>query len=263
MCHAGKVGNSRTSRGSTELPAKSAPPLYERSDAGEQSRGTVKNPPTSGAPTRTAREVARERTGQLRPNGARSAGVAWHRCCSIDLENGGDPADGTPSTDADHVHVSSILRRGGTILGTTNRRNPFAYPTAGGIEDRSGQCLQTFRTLHLDALVVIGGDGTLAIAHDFQLRAFRLSVSRKPSTTTSSTPRTPSGSLLTAGAPHRATDFIPPDMQCAVIAKTAFAGPGETVEIVFTAPSTPGTYPYICTFAGHYQAGMKGTLIVK
>jgi azurin len=69
--------------------------------------------------------------------------------------------------------------------------------------------------------------------------------------------------LLTAGAPHRATDFIPPDLQSAVIAKTAFAGPGETVEIVFTAPSTPGTYPYICTFAGHYQAGMKGTLIVK
>jgi phosphofructokinase-like protein len=66
--------------------------------------------------------------------------------------------------------MSSILRRGGTILRTTNRRNPFAYPTAGGIEDRSGQCLQTFRTLHLDALVVIGGDGTLAIAHDFQLR---------------------------------------------------------------------------------------------
>jgi azurin len=69
--------------------------------------------------------------------------------------------------------------------------------------------------------------------------------------------------LLTAGASHRATDFIPPDMQSAVIAKTAFAGPGETVEIVFTAPSRPGNYPYVCTFAGHYQAGMKGMMVVK
>lgn len=69
--------------------------------------------------------------------------------------------------------------------------------------------------------------------------------------------------LVTTGAPHRNTDFIPPDMQSAVLAKTAFAGTGETVEVSFTAPAAAGSYPYICTFAGHYQAGMKGTLIVK
>ena len=69
--------------------------------------------------------------------------------------------------------------------------------------------------------------------------------------------------LLKEGAPHRATDFIPPGMANAVIAKTPFAGPGEAVQVVFTAPKKPGRYPYICTFAGHYQAGMKGTLIVK
>ena len=69
--------------------------------------------------------------------------------------------------------------------------------------------------------------------------------------------------LLADGAPHRATDFIPPAMNDAVIAKTAFAGPGETVQVSFTVPSKPGRYPFICTFAGHYQAGMKGILIVK
>lgn len=69
--------------------------------------------------------------------------------------------------------------------------------------------------------------------------------------------------LVTDGAPHRANDFIPPAMMTSVIAKTALAGPGETVEVVFAAPKAPGRYPYICTFAGHYQAGMKGTLIVK
>jgi len=69
--------------------------------------------------------------------------------------------------------------------------------------------------------------------------------------------------LLTDGAPHRATDFIPPAMKDAVIAKTALAGPGETVQVTFTVPGKPGKYPFICTFAGHYQAGMKGTLVVK
>ena len=69
--------------------------------------------------------------------------------------------------------------------------------------------------------------------------------------------------LLKDGAPSRATDFIPPTMMNAVLAKTPFAGPGETVQVTFTVPAQPGSYPFICTFAGHYQAGMKGTLIVK
>lgn len=69
--------------------------------------------------------------------------------------------------------------------------------------------------------------------------------------------------LLKEGAPHRATDFIPPSMMSAVIAKTPFAGVGEAVQVTFTVPAKPGKYPFICTFAGHYQAGMKGTLIVK
>jgi azurin len=69
--------------------------------------------------------------------------------------------------------------------------------------------------------------------------------------------------LLKDGAPNRETDFIPPAMMSSVIAKTPFAGPGESVQVTFTVPSKPGKYPYICTFAGHYQAGMKGTLIVK
>ena len=69
--------------------------------------------------------------------------------------------------------------------------------------------------------------------------------------------------LVAEGAPHRATDFVPPAMLGSVIAKTALAGPGETVQVTFTAPAKPGRYPFICTFAGHYQAGMKGTLVVK
>jgi azurin len=69
--------------------------------------------------------------------------------------------------------------------------------------------------------------------------------------------------LLKDGAPFRDSDFIPPSMKDAVIAKTPFAGAGETVQVTFKVPAKPGNYPYICTFAGHYQAGMKGTLVVK
>src|SRR2546425_6943379 len=67
--------------------------------------------------------------------------------------------------------VRGILPRGGTILGTTNRGNPFAYRRVeDGQEvtrDYSGLCLENCRRLGLDALVVIGGDGTLRIARDF------------------------------------------------------------------------------------------------
>ncbi len=58
----------------------------------------------------------------------------------------------------------NILRQGGTILGTTNKGNPFAYPMAdGSVKDRSAEIIGGCRELGLDALIVIGGDGSLAI----------------------------------------------------------------------------------------------------
>ena len=65
--------------------------------------------------------------------------------------------------------VTGILRLGGTILGTTNRGNPFAYPvtTTDGTVDYSQRVVEMFHRLGLEALVVIGGDGTLGIAHEF------------------------------------------------------------------------------------------------
>ncbi len=66
--------------------------------------------------------------------------------------------------------VTGILRLGGTILGTTNRGNPFEYPTESGKADYSDRVVENFQKAGLDALVVIGGDGTLAIAHQFYLK---------------------------------------------------------------------------------------------
>jgi 6-phosphofructokinase 1 len=73
-------------------------------------------------------------------------------------------------------NVSGILRVGGTILGTVNRGNPFAVPiqTSRGTRDYSDRCVEVFHQLRLDALVVIGGDGTLAIAHEFHKKGLPL-----------------------------------------------------------------------------------------
>jgi ATP-dependent phosphofructokinase / diphosphate-dependent phosphofructokinase len=69
-------------------------------------------------------------------------------------------------------HVTGILRLGGTILGTTNRGNPFEYPvdTPDGAVDYSDRVVETFNKMDLQALVVIGGDGSLSIAHQFYLK---------------------------------------------------------------------------------------------
>src|SRR5436190_17600547 len=65
--------------------------------------------------------------------------------------------------------VTGILRIGGTILGTANRGNPFAaqIQTTAGMRDYAARCVEMYHHLTLDALIVIGGDGTLAIANDF------------------------------------------------------------------------------------------------
>jgi len=66
-----------------------------------------------------------------------------------------------------------------------------------------------------------------------------------------------------AGMTARDTDFIAPDLKGQVLAATKLAGPGETVDVTFKVPAKAGAYPYVCTFPGHFAAGMKGQLVVK
>ena len=66
--------------------------------------------------------------------------------------------------------VRGLLDRGGTILGSSNRSNPFAYPLineAGEVvvTDVSDRCVEQYRALGLEALIVVGGDGTQNMAH--------------------------------------------------------------------------------------------------
>src|SRR5688500_6762512 len=65
--------------------------------------------------------------------------------------------------------VTGILRLGGTILGTVNTGDPLAasVATSEGPRIYSERVVEVFHKMGLDALIVIGGDGTLAIAHQF------------------------------------------------------------------------------------------------
>lgn len=60
--------------------------------------------------------------------------------------------------------LDPYLTAGGTILGTTNKGNPFAFPMPDGtVCDRSNEIIEGYHLLGLDALIGIGGDGSLAI----------------------------------------------------------------------------------------------------
>jgi len=59
------------------------------------------------------------------------------------------------------------------------------------------------------------------------------------------------------------TDYIPQNHKGDMIAHTKLLGPKEKDTVTFQAPKQPGRYPFLCSFPGHYQVGMKGELIVE
>lgn len=69
--------------------------------------------------------------------------------------------------------VSGILTRGGTILGTSNKANPFNYYKRGGA-DVSARLIKYCKTIGIDAIVAIGGDGTMSIAHGLYERGLSI-----------------------------------------------------------------------------------------
>jgi ATP-dependent phosphofructokinase / diphosphate-dependent phosphofructokinase len=69
--------------------------------------------------------------------------------------------------------VSGILTTGGTILGTSNKANPFSFYKESG-RDVSEEVLRFVKDLGLDAIVVIGGDGTMAAANRLNERGIAM-----------------------------------------------------------------------------------------
>jgi len=99
------------------------------------------------------------------------AGNLYYRWEVFGIENG---FDGLLQPDRLRImtlkDVSGILPRGGTILGTINRGNPFRHTSIVDgkevVEDITPVLIENIKTIGLDAIVCIGGDGTLSIARD-------------------------------------------------------------------------------------------------
>ena len=75
--------------------------------------------------------------------------------------------------------VEAIVALGGTLLGSTNKGDPFAFPTQQPdgslvLRDRSQELLDALAREGIDALVAVGGDGSLAIAHRLAERGLRV-----------------------------------------------------------------------------------------
>jgi len=123
-----------------------------------------------------------------------------------------------------------------TVTLTANDKMQFSAQT---IEARPGEQLRV-------VLKNVGSMPKLAMAHNF--------VVLKPGTD--------AAAFVSAGAMERDSGYIDPEQKDKVIAATPLSGPGESVEVTFTVPKA-GKYAYVCTFPGHFAAGMSGTLVVR
>jgi len=90
----------------------------------------------------------------------------------VGIRNGFEGLYEEEYVDLNVQNVHHILPRGGTMLGSSNRANPFAYPVKlpdGRVEihDVSKRCMENFGKLDLHGLIVVGGDGTMSFAQKF------------------------------------------------------------------------------------------------
>jgi len=89
----------------------------------------------------------------------------------IGIRDGFEGLMGEPQTvSLTNNMVKGLLYRGGTILGSSNKGNPFAYKHLENGQvvttDRSDEVIQNINNLELDALLVVGGDGSNAIGQE-------------------------------------------------------------------------------------------------
>lgn len=145
------------------------------------------------------------------------------------------PSTAKPAADTQKPAASAKGVRTVEIVGTEDMKFSLATITA-----KPGEQLRV-------RLVVKGSMPKVAMSHNFVL----LNKGVSPV------------DFVSAAVMASATAYIPDAKKADVVAHTPLAGAGETVEVVFKVPAAAGDYPYLCSFPGHFQAGMKGTLSVK
>lgn len=104
--------------------------------------------------------------------GVTRAAIIGHNAEVVGIEGG---FEGLISGQTQHLTIRAtrdILTLGGTILGTTNKGNPFEYrelqPDGSiSVSDYSDRAIETYKSLGLDCLFVVGGEGTLEIGYRF------------------------------------------------------------------------------------------------
>ncbi|NBX93656.1 MAG: ATP-dependent 6-phosphofructokinase [Proteobacteria bacterium] len=78
----------------------------------------------------------------------------------------------------DLSNTTGIFSKGGTILGSSNVDTPFRVPVVKDgkkvYEDHSDRCMDNFKNAGIDALIVIGGDGTQTMAHGFAKKGLKV-----------------------------------------------------------------------------------------
>lgn len=97
--------------------------------------------------------------------------IKEYRLTVVGFENGFGGLIQNRARDLTEKDVLGILPRGGTILGTTNRDNPFHYPMVingqRAFRDVSDRVIENINIHGIDALIIIGGDGSLSIGKEF------------------------------------------------------------------------------------------------
>jgi 6-phosphofructokinase 1 len=94
--------------------------------------------------------------------------MSYYRSTVVGIQDGFEGLVEGLKRDLTWLDVSGIIGLGGTILGTSNKGDPFHYPVDRGgavtIEDCSDRALRHYREWNLDVLFAVGGDGTMHIA---------------------------------------------------------------------------------------------------
>jgi azurin len=149
--------------------------------------------------------------------------------------------------------VTSLL--GGSIAAAVPAPQAAKKAAAGRVIDITGDDTMKFNVTAITAkpgeqitirLKNVGTLPKMAAAHNVVVLAKGTDIS----------------AFTTAAVMAGQTEYIPAKFEKQVLAHTKLAGPGETVEVSFKAPTAPGEYDYICSFPGHF-ATMKGKLTVK
>ncbi|MHA2219650.1 MAG: 6-phosphofructokinase, partial [Candidatus Hodarchaeales archaeon] len=95
--------------------------------------------------------------------------ILEYDCEVLGVEDGYDGLIKNCFRRLEYRDVSDILTLGGTILGTSNKANPYRYAFHKGntveFSDKSKDAVKNYKDMGIDCLVCIGGDGTLSIAH--------------------------------------------------------------------------------------------------